>query len=70
MALYMAVRAAKVWVDIKQAEGKMSEHTMNKGILAIGFILSLFFYSLYLLDNTFWPDGNWQALNWTFGYNN
>jgi hypothetical protein len=70
LALYMAVRSIKVWADLKMQRGEYSQEGMDRAILACGFIVSTYFGCMYLLDNSFWPDSSWQALNWIFGFDN
>ena len=70
LALYMAVRSIKVWADLKMQEGEYSQEGMDRAILACAFIVSTYFGCMYLLDNSFWPDSSWQAVNWIFGFNN
>ena len=70
VALYMAVRALKVWADLKQQEGKYSQQGMDRSILVCAFVVSMYFSTMYLLDHKFWPESSWQAVAWIFNYNN
>jgi hypothetical protein len=70
LALYMAVRAVKVWADLKQQEGKYSQKGMDMLILACAIVVSVYFSTMYVIDHKFWPESTWQAVGWIFNFNN
>lgn len=70
LALYMMVRAFKVFLDIQQAKGKITQQQIEKGSAVIGVALCMWFPVMYVLDFDLWPEKSWQLLSWIFQHNN
>ena len=56
LALYMLVRTGKIWLDMKENEGKINQNQIYYGLLILGMIMSIFFSGLYLCDHSIWPN--------------